>query len=269
MYSHWWRFRADSTTFYPGLYDIQTYDVYSSSGYNISETFTVADSVTFDENGKVYLVGAENVTTNYNSQNSGNTFVSLFAGKYFHEGSVTDSDALLPDYVYYAYPDTDGTHSNKDADGTWYRLTLTKVSRVFAAIVTTEWNYLSGASQDTYPVGTVDGIVWEYLGVPFENARTPHNKIAIGTYKGVNKYGSSNPTKLTFDFPPKFIFIFGDAWAYHTFGIQGQNMVCYYDDDATSMSTTWADNKVSFFHGSSSSTQMNRSDTTYRYLALG
>ena len=176
---------------------------------------------------------------------------------------------MSPDYVYYAHPDTGGTHANKDADGTWYTLTLTAVSNVRVLLSHDEWEYIVGTSPDKHPGEDIEGIEWEYLGVPFENARTPHNKIAIGTYRGVNKYGSSSPTKLTFDFPPKFIFIFGDAWAYHTFGIQGQNMVCYYDDDATSMSTTWADNKVSFFHSSSSSIQMNRSDSTYRYLALG
>ena len=94
-------------------------------------------------------------------------------------------------------------------------------------------------------------------------------RMAVGTYTGKNKYGSSSPTTVTLPFPPKFIFIWSRVWGYHAQGIQGQPVMCYYDDDCESMTATWSGNSVSFYHSSSSSYQMNRSDETYSYIALG
>lgn len=105
----------------------------------------------------------------------------------------------------------------------------------------------------------------------FGNAR-----FAVGTYTGTGKSGSSNAQKLTFDFKPKFLMVWGYS-DYIVPGVEGQNLVIIYGDGdkIEQTKTTWGSNSVSWYnnnYGADSSygfSQMNTKDTVYSYIAIG
>lgn len=61
--------------------------------------------------------------------------------------------------------------------------------------------------------------------------------------------------------------------SYRAIGIRSQNMVVYYTECWGSLTTTWDGNSVSWYayvySGDASNPQMNASNVTYQYLALG
>ena len=73
--------------------------------------------------------------------------------------------------------------------------------------IISQYNFLSGVTIDKYQTVTgypaiPAGTTIEYLGNLGDKAR-----MQIVSYVGTGTYGSSNPTKITFDSPPKFVFI--------------------------------------------------------------
>ena len=94
-------------------------------------------------------------------------------------------------------------------------------------------------------------------------------KIAAGTYKGTNKYGSANPTKLEVGFAPKLVLI----------GFEGENCRLFTPvltrrfDFGSSFSSeaytaTWGDTYFSVY-STSAYGQLNSSDRTYNYIIIG
>jgi hypothetical protein len=72
-----------------------------------------------------------------------------------------------------------------------------------------EITYEHSTDRNAYPdSGTVDGLTYQYLGVPFQNAVTAP-RVATGSYVGTGTYGESNPNRLTFDFAPKVVLLLG------------------------------------------------------------
>lgn len=209
LHLHWWRMRSTSPFYYEKKGTVTTYDVASSSGYTYPYTYTVADSIRIDSDGYMYLVNPKHIEISYAAHNT--TFASMFAGKYFIEHEYGETDKIT-NYLHYAYPDTSGTYDDWDErdQEDWYKLTLTKVSSVTAVYDDGcgEWAYVSGGTADAYPNGVVDGVEYDYLGIPFENARVPA-RIVYGSYVGTGKYGANNPTSLTFDFAPKVVMMLG------------------------------------------------------------
>lgn len=74
-----------------------------------------------------------------------------------------------------------------------------------------ETTYEHSTDRNAYPdSGTVDGITYTYLGVPFDDLRLISvSKIDIMSYVGVGKTGSSNPTKLIFNKKPRAFMVYG------------------------------------------------------------
>lgn len=122
-------------------------------------------------------------------------------------------------------------------------------------------------------------------------------KIATGSYKGTGTYGSSNPCKLTFDFAPKFLWIYGyepsspSVGFYHFLNNDGSTIIptdClttsyskYYGLWTVSMSNKSYvlakksdDGKTISWYTTLTgdgiaSSQVNASGYTYYYLAIG
>ena len=68
-----------------------------------------------------------------------------------------------------------------------------------------EYEYVSSSDRNAYPDSGADGIfVYQYLGIPFENAREGAS-IEQFSYVGTGTYGASNPTSVTFDKAPKIV----------------------------------------------------------------
>ena len=91
-------------------------------------------------------------------------------------------------------------------------------------------------------------------------------KIAIGSYVGTDASGSGAPNSLTFDFAPKALFVWGNAYVAQA--IRGQNMQAVSPDKDATCTTTWNGNTVQWYAGYPA-WQMNYNGKTYCYLAIG
>lgn len=87
----------------------------------------------------------------------------------------------------------------------WKRIKAQKVS---VSTEISDWEYVFSDSRNAYPdFGEKDGYEYQYLGVPFENAREG-TKISIGSYIGTGKYGKSNPNRIVTGFKVRMLMIF-------------------------------------------------------------
>lgn len=125
---------------------------------------------------------------------------------------------------------------------------------------------------------------YEYLGIPFDNAVTAP-KIETGSYVGTGTYGKANPNTLTFGFVPKFVWIYGfkrnDAW-YDAGDVTKVPVGIIPEGDfgrhfppcsSTESSNTAYSKRVgttlSWYNTGSAGDQLNYSDSTYYYIAIG
>ena len=83
-----------------------------------------------------------------------------------------------------------------------------KAQKVSVSTEISDWEYVFSDSRNAYPdFGEKDGYEYQYLGVPFENARES-TKISIGSYIGTGKYGKSNPNRIVTGFKVRMLMIF-------------------------------------------------------------
>lgn len=135
-----------------------------------------------------------------------------------------------------------------------------------------ETTYVDSSDRNAYPdSGTVDGLTYEYLGIPFSNAVTATLKKAEGSYVGTGVYGADAPNTLASSFRPLLVIVAstdgngGFAW------INGMTEgLCY----ATALSSAfvtlaWNDKGLTWYSSGSAVRQLNEKDTTYRYLIIG
>lgn len=105
-------------------------------------------------------------------------------------------------------------------------------------------------------------------------------KIATGSYTGTGTYGASNPCSLTFDFVPFVVFLpLFSVGSGSSFGRAGTSKVIWgYTTKTTGLGdsySNWNGNTFSFsgttmqWYGTGDSTQLNQSNNTYWYLAIG
>lgn len=148
-----------------------------------------------------------------------------------------------------------------------------------------EWEYVQSSNRNAYPdSGTQDGYEYEYLGVPFDNAVTV-SKIEMGSYVGTGTYGQANPNTLTFGFAPKFVWIYeffrsgswydaGDASKIPFELIpEGEFGRKYPPSTTPTHSTNTYSKRVGstlyWYNTDSAGDQLNYSNSTYYYIAIG
>lgn len=173
-------------------------------------TFEYADSIFVDqETGAVSLASPTTVVVP--ARNTNETLLRNFGvavqGKYASGLSFdTDSIYFIPSGTVFLYP-SDGSHYAMRLDDT---TTFYKISSEAVNIPAGETTYVHSTDRNAYPdSGTVDGLTYQYLGIPFQNAVTAP-KIATGSYTGTDAIPStSSPMQLTFDFAPKIVMITG------------------------------------------------------------
>ena len=95
-------------------------------------------------------------------------------------------------------------------------------------------------------------------------------KIAVGTYTGTGKYGTTNKSKLTFPFKPSLVLIFHPADSNY-------QAVCLPGSDGNTrpfgantpyLYATWSGNTVSWYSTDADSYQFNSKNAVYCYLAV-
>ena len=199
--------------------------------------------------------------------------------------------------IYYLPPGT--TYSVMDSTtirrnfGDYYYVTLQypaspqgqAVKSVLSNVPAGEWEYLQSSNRSAYPdSGTQDGYEYEYLGIPFDNAVTAP-KIETGSYVGTGTYGQANPNTLTFGFVPKFVWIYewfrSDGWhdaggaAKIPFEIipEGEFGRKYPPSTDSSPSQNTYSKRVGstlyWYNTGSDGAQLNYSNSTYYYIAIG
>ena len=105
-------------------------------------------------------------------------------------------------------------------------------------------------------------------------------KIAYGTYTGNGNYGSDHPNCLTFPFEPKLVIVQNKSVS--SAQISGSNSMSWgmmtairplngfiLDGVSWTLRLTWSGNSLSWYNTINAELQMNKSDNTYLYLALG
>ena len=223
---HWWRKRTNSSGYYEKFSSTyaRSYDAWDFIGQNLF----ISNSVKPASTGGLYMVDATRINIRHGT--AATAVAASLAGKYVCMETVNQpSNSTLLSSVYYVYPDTTVTTEyiyDDDVDGTRY--TIKKMATVTTEFrdVIGDWEYLSADNANAYPSGITNGIEYEYLGTPFDNARTP-TRIQTGTYAGTGTYGQNNVNSLTFNFVPRFLMI-----TKYADGLSGQNTLKVFFDCA-------------------------------------
>ncbi|MBR6604636.1 MAG: hypothetical protein IKK92_01990 [Prevotella sp.] len=166
--------------------------------------YYVASSVSVDELGIVSLVSPSRVTLSYvHARNN----LKNFSGKYISKPEST-REGFPVNTVFYVPADASFICNNNTifANTGWHEVQISKLQRVYGYAkipAGTYVNYVNAARPDAYTETDSEGGTYEYLGQLGERAR-----IATGSYVGTGALGSNGPCSITFDFAPKFLFIF-------------------------------------------------------------
>ncbi len=266
---HWWKRRTEESG-YVLAESVGTFNfgpITSSSSYNIA--FWYYDDITINaQTGEITLSEQQYVSGNYAF---GGTFVNAMRGKYFCKENDTANMYYMPENA------TSGGHKES---GSSYYIIFENVVKLTPTLVTDvgEYEYVSSPNRNAYPDSGTEGIFsYQYLGVPFENAREGA-KVVTGSYVGTGTYGESNPNTLTFDSVPKIIML----WTTKTVGSSGYSFnphilrwgvtAIFANSSSNSASykasVTYSGNTMTWYSLNDASYQANTSGTTYYYLAI-
>lgn len=257
---HWWKTTATSTT--SAHY---TMGGLTSTG-NITAIGTwyfKGSSIVVDANGNLSIPNETSVVPT-------NTATSV-------AGSYIRCEASDGNKFYYC--DT-GSTIKKYGTNT---LTLTNYKVVTGHPAVTNVGdvaYLWNENYNAHPhSGTVNGLEYEYLGIPFDNSVNAV-KIATGSYTGTGAYKEASANSLAFDFDPKIVFVCNRSEGY-----SGANGIIWASDLTTSYTVrgyAYNDlaaendyyakkdgNTVSWYYKSGAAQQMNTSGAKYAYIAIG
>ena len=96
-------------------------------------------------------------------------------------------------------------------------------------------------------------------------------KIVTGTYTGTGTYGEANRSSITFDFPPKFVWI-GTAPTRSETGMlfwhEGVSNHTFSNSDYD-LEISVSGNTISWHNRKRASYQLNSAGATYYYIAIG
>ena len=142
-------------------------------------------------------------------------------------------------------------------------VTLSAVQGTTSEVV----GYVNSSESNAYPVD--DGYAYMALGKLGEKLQ-----MATGSYTGTGTYGSANPTSITFDFVPKFVYVCSEKsyakyvllWVYGA-----KQVVGTINNGSDYQVVTLSDKTLSWYCGynQSSPIQLNASGTIYKWIAIG
>lgn len=290
LYQYWWKRRTVSgeqaqvpqpeSSLTTITLRTRTYD-YDGTPTGQSTVY-VSDAVQAID-GEVVQVSPTSQSAAYNGYGNYSELSASLRGKYIKSSVSGYSNNV------YLIPETGTVQENIEVVDSYrkrFTLTIDGYLVTVQTVTITEtgpWEYIQSSDRDAYPdSGTQDGYEYQYLGVPFDNARGAP-KIETGSYVGTGTYGSSNPNSLTLSFRPKLFFLdnqkgsnlyYGSGWLVYTDFLGDSyeklplaNQTYYYPYMKLENNVlTWY-----CYNGSDnvSAYQMNASGTTYYYIAIG
>ena len=235
--------------------EIKTSSSLSFSGKNTS-SILCSNQITLDSSGNISLFNPETYTL---TQIEGNR--SILKGKYvfYHPDSTYGDDRIK--YV-------DETAQINTVSGGGISINVPSGGYIVSSQLEVV-SYVNSPSPDAYPPAVSDG----YTYVPFGQL-SDKVRIATGSYTGTGTKGASNPTSLTFSFPPKFLVVLPINGVYRLIFVRGVeksntspnghsygNVAVAWDGSTVSWYTTDSNAGVDF--------QLNVLNTKYFYFAVG
>lgn len=211
---------------------------------SVDVTFQYADNITVSEDGAVGLAPTVySETISYDSVTS----TEILKGRFIQAN--TTSNAIQGVY----FVPSDATFNLRKVDGANY-VYCDKLQPV--------------TGHAAIPANTTI----TYLGQLGGGAR-----IEVGSYVGTGTYGKSNPNTITFEFEPKLVAIFAPAEngnnAHKLFMLRNVLGASILDSDGNNngVIVTWSEKSVTWYAYQSKSAQyqMNGSNYTYHYIAIG
>lgn len=276
---YWWSASSTSTTYLTALTSVSVNTTMISAGSGTRNIY-YSKTFTIDSDGTVTLTDPVTLTFKNGSSNSSqcnelvanapcyitNISYNTDAIYYLPEGSTTGSTSSHT--IYY------NTAIYISGSASYRAKTL-----VVTPVYTGEPIYVHSTDRNAYPdSGTVDGITYTYLGVPFESMPIISLKANFekGSYTGTGTSGANAQNELIFSFPPKVVLIFQSGGEVITLFAQGNT---YATTSSTSNSSdcalSWSGNSVSWYYTSSNTladqptAQLNKKNTIYHYFAIG
>lgn len=256
-----------------------------------STTVQYADEIEIDQStGAITLVNPNSIQFTYNlSQSVRVNRLKTLYGKYAKgipelgdNSTATSTDVsskvfFVPEGASYFAP-SDGSTAGFNPQS-FYTVTAQVVN-----VPAGETTFVHSADRNAYPdSGTVDGLTYTYLGVPFDKSVTAP-RLAVGSYMGTGTYGADNPTSLTFEFEPQLLFVFpNDSWLFNgnmrLTAVRGQVATSLRDSGSSSVYIpvvlNWDGKTVSWYtalgemDAVSGADQLNAGNAEYFYAALG
>lgn len=265
---YWWRRRIHTVT-----WEISTTSTGNSIIVSSNATVQYADSIHVEFDGTIVLDNPKtSVPANYDNRDAFNNAIK----NYWAYGNLEDRSNVW----YGGNPVTNWSHDNANSFTNLKQVIATKTSENIG-----EWEFIQATNRNAYPDrGNKDGFDYQYIGVPLDNAVTVP-KIEMGSYAGTGTYGESNPNTLTFGFVPKFVWIYewlrGNQWfdagdiTKVPFGIIPERDFgryfppCNSSGDSNTAYSKRVGTTLSWYNEESAGAQLNYSNSTYYYIAIG
>lgn len=262
---HWWSvLHGQAQTIYvENKYESwEAYDMLSVTSGGIWN-IQVADSVDVDTaTGIVALHNPTTYTVNGTSDSDGmKALSSAIRGRYILGASFDKNNIyFIPTGMSVTYAGNVVINNNYNP--------IYQVNSMLATTPEGETTYVHSSDRNAYPdSGTVGGLTYAYLGVPFNNAVAPV-KIVTGSYIGTGTYGANNPNTLTFDSAPHVVLIGrNDFLAILVPGIKAGNLLHGNNNRALTVDCTGRTVKW-YVEGTDPTYQLNVQGYQYDYLVI-
>ena len=265
---HWWRRRIHTVT-----WEISTTTTGNNITVSSNATVQYSDSIHVENDGTIVLDDPKtSVPANYDNRDAFNNAIK----NYWKYGKWSDRSNVW----YGGSPVTNWSNDYPNSFTNLKQVIATKTSENIG-----EWEFIQDTNRNAYPdSGNKDGFDYQYIGVPLDNAVTAP-KIETGSYVGTGTYGQANPNTLTFGFAPKFVWIYeffrSDSWydagdaSKIPFELipEGEFGRKYPPSTTPTHSTNTYSKRVGstlyWYNTDSAGDQLNYSNSTYYYIAIG
>ena len=310
LYQHWWSILHGQAYSYYG--EVKTKLTSAVNLYSRVSKMTYSKNININADGTIELVDPVSIVIGYADSTNVTKFMKTLVDNapVYVCNYTTEKTSLIyyvPAGATYSYEDATSTNIKKStntilgecddetifiyfpAESVPSERVASTVSAQLIEVPAGETTFEHSTDRNAYPdSGTVNGLTYKYLGVPFDNAKVVP-KIEFGSYVGAGKYGNASYNTLTFSFPPKLLIMLGykngSNWSpvfrasnsnkcfsmfteYFTESFQ-QNMGSWSNGTYQGYGKKSADGKtISWYSSESASMQLNET-YTYHYVAIG
>lgn len=208
---HWWR-RRESKSHYEAVISQATEEDVLNTVNAFMVNINYSSDITISSSGKVTLLAPiKNLIIEENDLSRSGTGVSkanTLKGKYWNGTMIGPSDYERDLGDRYTAPNAPNAKMTDYGDYKKLTLQSSAVSTKFVDGIG-PWEYVQSNDRKAYPdSGIVEGVEYQYLGIPFANIVTAPT-IVTGSYVGTGKTGKSNPNQITLAEPFKILCIYG------------------------------------------------------------